>query len=609
MVLIFLILSFFSLIIAGGGLLPEALQVVTLILSFTTIWQMIKGIRMKRLSPSYFIWPILFLLITLLLFLLPLDNLPDWLVSSDRLEIDQLMKEALLVGEETDFLSTSNALSSYSLNWWGTLRFLPVVFLFLNVAYLVGTLSRKQKVTFCYVLVSGGILVATAGMIGEFIYNPMGRLFWFYGDGSKLSHSMACFGNANHYGVFLALFIPFSLRFMSYNYKAQNRGLTFLWGIVYLWLLIGACISLSRGAYILSFFVSVGLLFTGKTGMAKRTVAILLSFTALLIFSWLVPQSLEDEFHQKINEAARLEMYEQVPEVVADFPHGVGPLAYRFISTKYLVDELEMGNIAHHAESTPFQFIQEWGVISFLVWGIVLISFTYAAVSGFLHGNLSRRLAAPAVVALVAALLHSLYDFPYAIPIYSFTVAAICGLLLSRGKEYDLGLHPSWLLYQSWLAILLPLVAVLVIGFTMFNFGGDLYRDRYRYAKNLTKVELASLVKQQPSAWHTWYFLGRAAKIAKKYQFAESCFKNAACYFPNHSNMWYYLAQVRYLQGKKSAASRAFRMFYLLQSSNGRKKQARNARAFMSLSQEEVEMLYYIKLKKSELTKKAVRAI
>ena len=136
-----------------------------------------------------------------------------------------------------------------------------------------------------------------------------------------------------------------------------------------------------------------------------------------------------------------------------------------------------------------------------------------------------------------------------------------------------------------------------------------LFRDHYNYGKECSIQELAELLPQQATSWHTWYWLGKRCWEKGDLAFAERCFKNAACYFPNHSRMWDYLAKVRYLQGKKKEAARAFRMYYLLQPEWRRKKESKQARAFFQISQEEVEKLYYIRLKQSELTQEYIDSI
>ena len=379
--------------------------------------------------------------------------------------------------------------------------------------------------------------------------------------------------------------------------------------MLYIWFFIGLWVSFSRGAYALALLVSIAILFCGRVDAAKKTVAALAAFTIILLFSWLVPERLDKEFKQDFHETGRVELYEIAPEIISSYPHGIGPLAYRFISTTYLVKDKGRRHLAHHSESTTFQYIQEWGILPFLVWLSILTAFVMIAIDCKKRGRLSRRLAAPAMIALLAAVLHGQYDFPSSIPIYCFTMACLAGLLLSKGENYDPGIHRSWKRLQSSLALLLPLSALLFYATLFYNDGEELFRDKYSYTAERSLQELAELLPQQATSWHTWMWMGKLAWKEGELAFSEICFENAARYFPNHSHMWDYLAKVRYLQGKPKEAARAFRMYYLMQPSWKRKKETQQAAAFFQISQQEVEKLYYIKLKKSELTKNFIDSI
>jgi hypothetical protein len=607
MVLAVLTLAYIIIMAAAGGLWLPGTQAVTLVLSLVTFFVMLKNRRAKRLSSPQLMWPLLLLAGCLSLFLVPLEFLPIWLISAERAQIDTDMQSFLTLAFQSPLFTPFTSEARLGLNYWGTLRFLTTFLLFANVLYLVSTLRRRSKIHFTYILIGGGLIVAGAGLVGEFVYAFKEKIWWALD--YDVRKPIACFGLPNHYGIFLTLFLPFCLVFAIHAWKKEAKGMFFLWVLIYILVFLGMTVSFSRGAYAIALLVSVGILFIGRGSAAQKTGAALVSFVLILLFAWMLPEKLAKEYGQGLNELTRIEIYETAPEIITDFPQGVGPLAYRFNSMSYLIGDKDRKHIAHHSESTPFQYLQEWGLFPFLLWLGLLAGFVKSAIDCYKRGKVSRRLAGPAFIALVAVALHGQYDFPYAVPIYSFTIASIAGLLLSRGEIYDSSIHSSWKCRQGWVALLLPLLSLFYISTTFFSYGDTLYRDRYSYGEKQSLQQLAELLPQQPSSWHTWYWLGRRSWENDNLELAEICFKQVTVAYPNHAIMWDYLARVRYLQGKKKEAAAAYRIYFLMVPTKQRIKNSMQARGLLELTQEEVEKLYYIKLPKNQLTRKYLRSI
>ena len=609
MILFVLILSYYVVLAAGGGLWIPGLMATTLLLSLTSFYYIFRAIKEKRLSHSQVLWPTLILLVSFFIFLLPLEMLPAFMLSEARLEIDDRMQAFLTLSNQSGIIQGVEYSSRYTLNYWGTTRFLITALMFVNVIYLVSILPRLKKIIYIRFLVGGACIVAACGLANEFIYSQNGKYWWVFDFGEK--NTKACFGNSNHFGVFLLVFLPFCLFFIYYYWKKGVRGMACLWGGLYIFLLTGVAFSYSRGAYALALLVTIGIFFPFKGKLHNRVNFIVMAFVVTLFFAWLLPERLENEFSKGIgnSEYTRLELYENVPKMVQSFPQGTGPLAYRFTSMTYLVGPDARVRIAHHSESTFFQILQEWGIVPFLFWLGLIAGFSITVIDFYRRGRLSRRLATPAFISLVAILLHGSYDFPYAVPIYSFMVASIAGLLLSRGEKYDNSIHHSWQLGQSYLTILLPIVSIIYISAIYFKGEETLYKDRFEYGEKCTIQELTELLSYQPSSWHTWYWLGRRLLEEKQFDLAEKCFKNVTMVYPNHVVMWDYLARVRYLQGRDDKAAVAYRMYFLMLPFNKREAKVKQAKAFLQLTDKEIKELLYIKLKESELTKEFIQSI
>ena len=564
--------------------------------------------KADRLSHTGFIWPLLVLFLLLGVFLLPYSWLPSFVFSPERAFINSTLNETLVLGSKIGVFKEFDQQSFLSLNYWGTWRFLTTVLLFANTLYLVSVLSRPQKIKFFYVLLVGAVVIATSGLIGKYIYSQGSKLWWLwqFKPGRKV---VACFINANHYGVYLAFFIPFCIAFAVKSWKAGNKAYSFCWLLLYFFFFWAITVAESRGAYILAFISSIGYFFTMK-GKAMKMSGVLISFVFVLLFAISASKRLGKEYQQGLNngDQHRLHMYETVPQMVSDFPIGLGPYAYRVTSPYYLIKDYSRSKVAHHSESIPFTFLQEWGLLPFCLWCFIM----FVALKLFFdyrrNGRLSKRLLAPSIIALLVAIIEAQYDFPYEIPLYCFVVSCLAGFLQAKGQKYDVGLHRKWQKKQSLLAFLLPIVTIFFVLIAMGK--GELYKDKYAYAAKASVQQLAEILPQQPSSWHCWSLLGIKTISSPHYwPFTEKCFKNAAIYFPNNKDSFINLAKIRFMRGNKEGAAKAYRMWYLMQTIWLRKNKSEEAQKYMNLSEKDVESLFYIKLTNQELSREYIRSI
>ncbi|MCM8536579.1 MAG: O-antigen ligase family protein [Lentisphaeraceae bacterium] len=518
--------------------------------------------------------------VLLLVFLIDYRYLPTFVVSESRQLIHDDMMQTLRVGESLGVFKAVYPFESLSLNYWGTLRFLTNVLLCINTVYLVAVCRHKEKESLLKVFIVGAVIVSVAGLVGEF-YIPFNDKFW-WGLDFHDKGVIACFGLNNHYGVFLSFVIPFSLFFIRSSFQQGNRRGLILWSLVYVMIFAGILVSYSRGAVLLSFIASVLTLMTFAQRPVHRFWIVLASMFGCIAILLSAPGKLKAEIVNGLNESSRWELYEKVPEITQAFFHGVGPAAYRFISTGLVVNKGEMWGIAHHSENTFFQVLQECGILNTLLIVILFFVLLYKGIKNFQKRHLSRSFSIPVFITLIIAFLHGLYDYAFGVPVYSFVIALFIGFLQKKGRRFDGSINTQKDRLLQNLSFGVPVASLFFLILLAISEKGY-YKDSYEYAKNAEIEELSRLIPQQPSSWHLWYHLGRKSWLAGNHNlpFTEKCFKMAAINFPNHTELWHSLAMTRYLQGNHYEASKAYKIYYLLQADWKRKSLHQEASIYL----------------------------
>ena len=218
--------------------------------------------------------------------------------------------------------------------------------------------------------------------------------------------------------------------------------------------------------------------------------------------------------------------------------------------------------------------------------------------------TLSSRLQGCSIVALLAFFCHASYDYPFEIPVYSFTIAIFAGFLLTHGEHYLKGLHKPAFLKASKCMLILPLLAIVLI-LSLYFSAGTQYREKISF-NNQAKTNLPNLVKNlayNPSSWYNWYFISQRLlqqNEPEARQLAEFALKQAAIHHPNQSKLWKQLAFLRFQNFEFEKGSIAYRRYFLIQNEAQRKS---NEEASLFMSQDEFDYLLPLEMPMQERTK------
>ena len=611
--LISLCLCLSALFIFASGLLPSVLYGATLALSLTSAVTFFKHYREQRLPDYRVIFLSSSIMLLLFLFLSPLENVPEWLISSSRRGLietaDTFIKEAYRLGV---YEYTGNGFY-LSLNYGGTIHCLVYYIAALNVLFLTMSMSRKYKIYFVWFLIFWAFTNAAGGIIKETFLNTSGNFWWFLNIGHSGSFVIGSFVNQNNFGAFLCIILPFVLIFFFKELKEENWNKTLLWGIAGIVIICGVMVSRSRGAYFLCMIACVGssLWLLKEKSYANKFGAFALSSGLVIFLAFILPEDLNKKFAKAgLESPTRIKIFNTADDILIDMPEGLGPNGYRHIGSSYFINSTELNSYPSHPENEYLQILLDWGPIASVLFMILIIILLKKIILYRDTGKYSLRLYQASFIALIVVSVHALYDVAILVPLYGIVLCAILGLNLRRGVKYDASINSKW---QLKLRAIPALGLFLGAAFTIIccsMYGDDIYfKDKVKYISEADTDELIDNIYWMPTNGYNWEMLGK--KLLKKDKFeywslVEQCFALAARYRPNRSDYWYNLHVIRAFRGDLIGARQAYFRFFMLQRHSARKKLKENFMGLVPISEEDFEALTYMELSSSYLTRNEV---
>ena len=607
--LITLILSLATLHFGAGGKLPEAIYAVGLIVNLTAFIELIKALRENRLSDLKLTITCLCLFSCVAFYFLS----PGGLISSQKSQIFIEAQEILNLGYKQNLYQLQDDQFSNSLNFWGSLKFLLVLLILPATVYLTAILEHRHKMQLCFWMLSFAGINIIATFIDKYLRSSKG-VFWGTWDlGNPYTHG--AFVNPNHYGIYITSFLPLLIIHIIRAINEKNVKLVALHSLLISFFVAGIMLSDSRGAYAVSGLTLIFSFVLLQKSKSKHAGIIKFSsfLFVMILFSILSPSNLENEFKQDEFKTGREQIFEVVPQIITDFPDGLGPQAYRFNSPSYIISSRNSMTYYEHSENTFFQFALENSTLFLIILIALNLLYLNKLLDNMQKGKVSSRLSFFSIISLSVFILHAVYDYGFQVPLYGFSVALCYGLSLTKGSTYSLERHKTSHLHLSRAVIFLPLICLGTVLYIKNTYGRDFYvaQGRYETSKNSSIEELAQNIYRTPTCWHNWYFLG--AHTLKKdnpeyLSFVEACYKNAALNFANNANLWLDLAYVRYYNKNKSGAKASFRRYFLLQSPNQRQKLLSQARIY-GLTETEIEYLLHLELPEPEKRREFIREL
>ena len=607
--LITLILSLATLHFCAGGLIPEALYAVGIILNLSALVELIRSLKEKRLSHLPMLSMTIILIAILGFYLMPASN---WLISSEKQSLLSEVQDILNLGNSLGLYKLTDQTFSNSLNKWESCRILLLVLCLPATTYLCAILTYQHKIKLSYWMLGFAFINILATLIDRYLF-PSNGIIWGIWT-TKTSRNSGAFVNPNHYGIYISSFLPFL--FIQF-YRALKEKITlsiFIHGAGLITFIFGVMLSNSRGAYLMA-ALSLGLGFTliqkGKT-KRSNTLKGCCFLAIIILFSILTPTSIEKELGSKDLGSSRTWLYAIVPKIVEDFPDGLGAGGYHHTVGSYLSNTKNDFRVPHHSENTYFHFLMENSVLFIIILLLLNIFYLNKVLDNIVKNKISSRLSFFSLISITAFTCHASYDYGFHIPLYAFSVALCYGLSLTRGSNFKAELHSKKKLLFSRLSACLPLVALTIICTIYFKHDNTIIqKNRVAFSKKASIQALANNLYETPSSWHNWYHLGyRAYELGDKDNliFTEACFKKAALNFPNHSKLWMYLAHIRKQLKNKTSAKAVYRRYFLLQNEHKRRKLFNEAYAY-GFTKAELDYLLHLELPEPEKSREFIKTL
>ena len=595
-----------SLQIGAGGLVTSSLFIAVLIINTFSCIEFFFTYKSGPAANKATYLILIFTTLSLGLFFLPPIAL---LTGNSKTALFQTTQETLELGSNLGLYHFVNENFSLSLNFWHSLQFFLIFLLVPGTLYLTARLSRKQKIKLAYILLAFATLNILAQLYSTHIINTRGKIWGFIDLGTNKNSGV--FINTNHYGVYIAIFLPLlftaiirSLNKREWNWLILHTSLCALF-------IYGLLLSESRGAYMLAalgFCLTIMLsikrdkkLFTP----AKTTVFL----SIILLFTTLTPFSLNNELsHTGVDWGVRKQVYAAAPKIIADYPLGIGPGAYRFNSAAYISNGSHSTTTFHHSENSYLQLLIECGPLFCLSLIILHLLWLKQVINNLQKNLISRRMCLWAFASLAMIFVHSAYDYAIHIPVYTYSIAILYGLLLSRKSPKETP-PPN----AALIPIFLPITAISLCGLIYFKFNDSIpQKATFNFSNKATIEQLSQNLIRTPQSWHNWFFLANAtSKLDSPHhnEFIERCLNQAAIHNPNNSELWRKLALYRLEMGQRTSSASAYRQFFLLQPKKTRLKAELQTRFILRLNKEEFENLLHQELSQSELTRDFIQGI
>ncbi len=559
-----LAISILFLAVAGGGLFPVTVLIITLPLCALACMT-------ARARPSR-PWLELILAAILLFVLftaLPIPPALDPLTGSLRHGQNQTVLNALYEAGQVGIpLPESEPWFSLTRNRAGTLRFFLLLAAAFGAALLTASLPPAWKIGFLYFLALTGTSMGIAGTLGQWIIPQGDTLWWFIPLPHAVTSPVGCFLNRNHFGGFVAMLSPVALALAAYALD-RRRGFTALFSLALTGIMMATVFySLSRGAMLA---MGAGLSVTALV-IAFRHRAVwgilllclmLAGGAALLVHSPAVRERLQGIHNpgEISSVQSRLAEWRESLRVWPCYPVlGAGMNALRMVYPQTRQTSVSARLIA--SENEYIQLLVEGGLV-----GVGL----FLALIWAVRHRIRDTGAPPGVIglavtgALTVTGIHCLFDFPAHLPLYALVIGSLIGLLLQSKPSAEGSESPPYPV-QKYLVWILPgaigLIGTLVISLNHPQQLRNLDNPAYLYTAKYRELHRALIWAPTSPAWlylgRTMFKEGVNREARDLCTQGETLITHAAQLDPQNYRLWFELGQIRLSLGDNARATEAF---------------------------------------------------
>jgi len=318
-----------------------------------------------------------------------------------------------------------------SLAWWFFLLSLSLFFIVFNQS--VSTRRRLRLVL--WIVFGIASLEALYGLLQALL--PGLGVLWADNATVGFGNARGTYINRNHFAGFFEMTMPLLLGFASALDGAEKlpwkgragasnpRSRQWFLGLGLVIMTLAMLFSRSRAGITglaVGGIAFVVLMHTGRKGLSRPALVVILSFVSLLIVYALrigIDPILE-RFLQVNDDTSRIDMWRDAWAMVTDFPMGIGLGAFCDMFKLYEVSNLS-DSVAIHAHNDYLQLLIEAGWVGFIAlvggfFGFLLISFRKVKRLGADVDPFRFYVGIGALSGLVAMAFHSVFDFNLQIP-------------------------------------------------------------------------------------------------------------------------------------------------------------------------------------------------
>ncbi len=500
----------------------------------------------------------------MLVMLLPLPAALARIGGTVRAAQNQQVVETLAAVRQTGIPLAATPLFSLTRSRAGSLRLL----LLMITAYagwgIIRQSTARQRGIWLHLFVLLAAVMGLAGIVGIRLYPQGDTLWWLIPVPHGRPGPMGGFMNRNHFAGFMAMAAPVALALALHDLRQRRLFRSTVKLAITTALISSVLLSHSRGGLAALVAGLATLLFITTLCGSRRTRLLLPVATAVLVLASLstisrIPAALEfvsrlrtplitTGFHE------RIDAWQGAWRIWRCYPLlGAGPNAFRTVYPQHRLSSAR--DARDFAENEYVQWGSETGLAGLCLaalfgWHLL------RRLIGSLRDAPPDRLAAPtaAAAALAAAAIHALVDFPIRLPLYTLSLAALCGLFWPVPDEATDAAPPPPHLRPHFAAAGLLLALVLTATDIRLDTAGRIGRANLRdVARALTAAPSSPVVWRRLAA-HLWQSKPMATR-----QLAERCLTQAAIYDPNDYPLWLRLGNMRRELGDSRGALAAYR--------------------------------------------------
>lgn len=543
----------------GAGLIPLALSLCAIAASASAfLFSRLAAGRRLILCAAMAVG---FILLTAI----PLPPWTDPVVGHERARQNCVARQALADAQKLSPNLPRLGWFALTRNRAGSMRIVLLAALMLSGGALAAGADAECKKRMLLAIILLGSAVALAGIAGAWVW-PQGKtLLWLI----PVEHGrpMGAFMNRNHCGGFAAMLCPAAIAAAGNAAERRSFAAAAAYACAFAALAACAVLSLSRGAWLAC---GAGLAAMALFQALKRRSRLTAAATALAMIALAAALALPNRtvleragsLRKGLGEttiAMRIRTWKDAAPVFLDHPFlGVGANAFRAVFPRYRTASTRPS--FKHAENEYVQIPVELGIVGSCALGLLLI----AAFSDWRRKCASEGcdhlFVSCAVGAAAAAAAHASCDFAIRIPLYSFTLAAVCGLAWPA----SVGQRPI----AAQPALRCPAAALLAATIAVALHGRSIYRaDDSDWLMRASAPELARALAWSPTSWQAWYHFGRRMleeNPVSAQPLAHSFISTAAEYDPLNYRLWAELCMLRASLGDRTGAEEAFSRMKML---------------------------------------------